>query len=143
MPNTTYRILVTGSRDWTNRAAVEDTLTAALALAVALSQVLIVVHGACRTGTDAIVQEWAERQRDRGRPVEIEPHRAEWRTHGLAAGPIRNQEMVDAGADAAFAFIGPCRKRGCSRPQPHGTHGASGCAEAAEAAGIPVRRCAA
>jgi hypothetical protein len=48
--------------------------------------------------------------------------------------------MVNLGADIALAFIGPCIKPRCPRPQPHGSHGASGCADLAEATGIPTRR---
>lgn len=135
-----YRVLVTGSRDWTDRRAIGNTLTNAGALAVALDQLLIVVHGACRTGADAIAEEWVAWHRDRGRPFETEPHRAEDHGPWPACGPIRNRHMVSLGADACFAFIGPCTKRGCRRTDPHGSHGASGCADMAEAAGITVRR---
>jgi hypothetical protein len=31
---------------------------------------------------------------------------ADWHTHGLAAGPIRNQAMLDEGADLVIAFPG-------------------------------------
>lgn len=138
--STTYRVLVTGSRDWTNRRAIEDTLTAAGALAISLGQRLTIVHGACPTGADAIADEWARWHRDHGRPFDIEPHRAEEHGPWPACGPIRNRHMVDLGADACFAFIGPCTSPRCRRTAPHDSHGASGCAALAEAAGIPTRR---
>lgn len=139
----TYRVLVTGSRDWTNRRAIEDTLTAAGALAIALGQRLVVVHGACPTGADAQADAWAEWHRERGQPIDIERHPADWRPGGIfdpSAGPSRNARMVQLGADACFAFIGPCTSPRCRRPDAHPSHGASGCADLAEQAGIPVRR---
>ncbi|MFB6934553.1 hypothetical protein [Streptomyces chartreusis] len=56
------------------------------------------------------------------------------------AGPRRNAHMVSLGADACLAFIGPCTSPRCRRPGPHPSHGASGCADLAEQAGIPTRR---
>jgi hypothetical protein len=48
--------------------------------------------------------------------------------------------MVNLGADAALAFIGPCTSTRCRRTEPHPSHGASGCAALAEKASIPTRR---
>jgi hypothetical protein len=48
--------------------------------------------------------------------------------------------MVSLGADRCLAFIGPCTSPRCRKAGPHPSHGASGCADLAEAAGIPVRR---
>src|SRR5690606_11824331 len=36
----------------------------------------------------------------------VEAHPADWQRHGRAAGPIRNQQMVDSGADLVIAFPG-------------------------------------
>jgi hypothetical protein len=56
-----------------------------------------------------------------------EPHPADWKRHGRAAGPIRNAEMVALGADVCLAL-------------PIGlSPGTRGCIDLAEAAGIPVR----
>lgn len=142
---TPYRVLVTGSRDWTDRRAVEDTLTTAGALAIALGQRLVVVHGACPTGVDQIADEWANWHRDRGAAFDIERHPAQGHPSEdfgpwPGAGPRRNAFMVGLGADACFAFIGPCTSPRCRRPGPHPSHGASGCADLAEQADIPVRR---
>lgn len=53
----------------------------------------------------------------------------------------RNREkLVAPGADACLAFIKPCRKPTCEEPKPHGSHGASGCADLAEASDIPTQR---
>ncbi|WP_328436946.1 DUF2493 domain-containing protein [Streptomyces sp. NBC_00444] len=142
---TTYRILITGSRSWTNRRQIEDTLTTAGALAIALGQRLTVVHGACPTGADAIANEWAEWHREHGQAIDIERHPAQGHpTEDFGpwpgAGPRRNAHMVGLGADACFAFIGPCTSPRCGRAGLHPSHGASGCADLAEQAGIPVRR---
>lgn len=37
---------------------------------------------------------------------ETEPHPAHWHIHGNAAGPRRNQAMVDSGLDVLIAFSG-------------------------------------
>lgn len=137
---TPYRVLVTGSRDWDDRRAIEDTLTTAGALAIALGQRLTVVHGDCRTGADRIADAWAEWHRNRGQPFDLERHSAEDFGPWPRCGPIRNRHMVQLGADIAFAFIGPCTSPRCRRPAPHPSHGASGCADLAEQAGIPTRR---
>lgn len=118
----TFRILVTGSRDWTDRRTVADALLDA-ARHLSIDTDIVVVHGACKTGADAIAQAEAEL-----RGWETEPHPADWAKHGRAAGPIRNTEMVGSRPDAWFAFI------------LNGSPGARDCADKAEAAGIPVRR---
>jgi hypothetical protein len=120
------RILVTGSRDWTDR----DTLLDALLLEYAFSDVkrsidCTVVHGGAR-GAD----EMAGRAARRWGMVE-EKHPADWRPYGIynpQAGLIRNTEMVALGADVCLAFI------------KDGSAGATDCANKAEAAGIPTRR---
>jgi len=117
-----YRILVTGSRDWDNF----DVVQAALATACYQNVPAVIVNGACPTGADAIASWWIRSHKVIG--LTEERHPADWTTHGRAAGPIRNKHMVDLGADIALAFIR------------NGSRGATGCADLAEAAGIPVRR---
>lgn len=101
------RILITGSRDWTD----EHAILGALARLGAERERATIVHGDCPTGADAIVKRLAE---EAGIPHE--PHPADWKKHGKAAGPIRNQEMVDLGADVCLAFpLGDSRgTRDCS-----------------------------
>jgi hypothetical protein len=117
---TPYRVLVTGSRDWT------DTDTICTALDEALDHApdhLLVVHGGCPTGADRIAGLWAIAAR-----VPAITYRADWKNHGRAAGPIRNRAMVDDGADLCLAFI------------KDDSRGASHTARLAEQAGIPTRR---
>jgi hypothetical protein len=117
------RILVTGSRDWTDARVVEVALRAAWFEFGRYSHPsgLTVVHGGA-AGADRIAAAIAESVDWR-----TELHRADWATYGKAAGPIRNQAMVDAGADLVLAF-------------PIGASiGTRDCIRRAEAAGIPVR----
>lgn len=131
------RILVTGSRSWTDEDAVEAALREAWIDAGSPVQVasMTLVHGACPTGADAIADRIARRV-----GMQVEPHPADWERHGRSAGPIRNAEMVVAGADVCLAFIAACTSPRCREPRPHPSHGATHCADLSTAAGIEVRR---
>jgi hypothetical protein len=110
------RVLVSGSRTWT------DTSTIASALAEAWAPGAVLVSGGCPRGVDAIAEQiWSSLGGT------IERHPADWAT-GRGAGPARNSAMAALGADVRLAFI-----RDAS---PGATHSAA----AAERAGIPVRR---
>lgn len=102
---------------------------------------VVVVDGTA-PGADSLAFEVAERLRALGRPVESERHPADWKTFGRRAGFVRNEEMVNRGADVVLAFISPCSKSGCTKPQPqpHGSHGATITADLAEQAGLAVKR---
>ena len=128
------RILITGSRDWTDSAVIRSALGETWIMLGAFT----LVHGDCPTGADRIADVWGRENHDIG--VILAPYPADWKTYGRRAGPIRNAAMVGMGADCCFAFIGPCTSMFCERPDPHGSHGASGCADMAEAAGIPTLR---
>ncbi len=138
------RVLVTGSRDWPDDFTVDDTLTNVEQQRGERGAAFVVVHGACPTGADAYASRWVEGWFGyplAGHPsyVTEEPHPADW-SRGRKAGPERNAAMVALGADLCLAFIGPCTSPRCHRPEPHNSHGATGCADLAEAAGIPTRR---
>jgi hypothetical protein len=94
------RILITGSRDWTNSALIWDTLD----LYLQDGETLTVVHGNA-PGADSIAWLWAIERANTAHDVEVENHPAQWTKFGRSAGPIRNQEMVDLGADLVLAFI--------------------------------------
>lgn len=126
------RILVTGSRLWTNEAKVSYELGVAAGELLRNEPVdnplypqgIVVVHGGA-SGVDTMADQIA---RTYGMQVEVHP--AEWRPYGIynpQAGRFRNQKMVNAGADVCLAFIR------------QNSAGATHCAQAAEAAGIPVR----
>lgn len=83
----TLRVLVCGGRNYGNVARVAQELDA---LGRAYGTLVIIEGGA--TGADAIARAWW-RHYARG---ELYTVRADWKRHGKAAGPIRNQLMVEA-----------------------------------------------
>lgn len=125
----TLRILVTGSRTWTDANAVGEALYAAINDSGA--DEITIVHGACPRGADQLAAEFRESEAawfdNASRVLAEERHPAEWDRHGKRAGFIRNQAMADLGADICLAFI------------VDGSRGAAHCAARAELAGISVR----
>lgn len=113
------RVLVTGDRNWTPHDL-------ALAVVQRLSDKyglwLTIVHGSGR-GIDRTFQNACHRLR-----VKEEPHPADWDGLGKQAGPTRNSEMVNAGADLCIAV---------HRDIAH-SRGTYDCVTKALAAGIPV-----
>lgn len=117
------RILITGSRSWTDKVAIADAIRQAW-IDFGKPYRVTVVHGGAR-GADYIAGVFAKRMN-----FDVEVHAlddAAWNKYGKAAGPKRNQEMVDKGADICLAFI------------KNESKGATGCAAMAEKAGIPVK----
>ncbi|AUV62018.1 hypothetical protein KIV63_gp26 [Mycobacterium phage SWU2] len=94
------RVLVTGSRDWRDRHSVWNALHQEL---IQFPDGIVVVHGAAR-GADDIADRWAWGMHQMGYPVRPEDHPADWNGLGKRAGIIRNQAMVDLGADVCHAF---------------------------------------
>ena len=142
MADGSYRILVTGSRDWKDFARVSFELGLAIGESGHCLEDIVIVHGGCPTGADAMATRIASDYRYR-----TEPHPADWSapcrpacqpghrrqqddgtTTCPAAGPYRNAEMVRLGANVCLAFIR------------NGSRGASGTAYLAADVGIPVRR---
>lgn len=89
------RVIIAGGRNYTFNDADIDFLDN---LCLAHEFTAVLSGGA--TGADACGERWAKW---RGIPIDRYP--ADWDAHGRAAGPIRNQIMVDA-ADALIAFPG-------------------------------------
>lgn len=83
---------------------------------------LVLVLGDCPTGVDHYAAEWASSM-----SVPSETYIARWDEHGRAAGPRRNQKMVDEGKpDRAIAF-------------PWGeSRGTRDCIRRCQDAGVPV-----
>lgn len=116
-PRRPGRVLVTGSRTWTDHTTIRTALTAVWHPATVL------VSGACPRGADHLCEQcWTAWGGN------IERHPADWTRQHRAAGMIRNQHMVTLGADLCLAFIH------------NRSRGATHCADLAERAGIPIRR---
>lgn len=109
---------MTGSRDWEDRQRIHDLL-----LLYSGGRGTVLVHGACPTGADAIADEVASAW-----PWVIERHPANWRELGRRAGFVRNEHMVNLGADVVLAFIR------------NSSPGASHTAQLAEERGLRVLR---
>lgn len=93
------RVIVTGSRAWPEPGRVHFELGALFCN----NGPFTLVHGACATGADAAAHQWYEVA---GRTLGCEEARfpASWEAYGRAAGPMRNAEMIRAGADLLLAF---------------------------------------
>lgn len=92
----TLRVIVTGGRSYSDRARVYSVLD----FVNRNAGISLLNHGgAC--GADALAHEWAA-----SRGVSECVHHADWKHYGPSAGPKRNQDMVDHGADLAIAFPG-------------------------------------
>lgn len=111
------RILVTGSRSFPYADLIERDLTI---LAEKWPEDTILVHGDCPTGADAIAERvWT------GLGRKTEKHPADWEKYAKYAGPKRNKEMVELGADLCLAY--PTKD----------SKGTKHCIEEVKKAGIP------
>ncbi len=122
---TAFRVIVTGSRHTTPRQ--DMIIRAALRETIGdpdPARPVVIVEGDCPYGgADVTARMWA-----RERPyTTFESHPAMWHRDGRAAGPLRNQRMVDAGAALCLAFPAP------------DSRGTWDCVRRARAAGIDTR----
>ncbi len=85
------RVIIAGGRDITNYDLVVD------AVEESGFQIDVVVSGGA-TGVDTLGEQYAD---ESGIPLTV--FRADWHTHGRAAGPIRNRKMAE-NADALIAI---------------------------------------
>ena len=116
------RILVTGSRDWTDAETIRRALSEAWHW-LGRPRDAVLVQGECHLGgADKIA---ADTWRAWGYPVEGYP--AERDANGRVLGPERNAHMVALGADLCLAFPLPSSR------------GTRNCMRLAREAGIPVR----
>lgn len=99
----THRVLITGSRNWVNPfivgKAIEEYWAEVIYHSWSWPGDLVIVHGECPTGADHWADLWAKTHE-----YEVEPHPAQWDLYGKFAGPKRNMEMVDLGANVVLAF---------------------------------------
>jgi hypothetical protein len=105
------RILVTGDRNWRNAARVRYAL-AEVERSLDPGTEMVLIEGEAM-GADIyarVVVELDMRDRPDFRDswdrkwVAIEAYPADWKGNGRAAGPIRNQEMLDSGVDYVVGF---------------------------------------
>ena len=114
-----YRLLVTGSRTWTDRTKIAEALNQQHRAWGRPANAVLVVGDA--DGADSFAAElWTKAG------LLVEQHPANWDLHGKRAGMLRNTEMIGSGVDACLAF---------SRNNSPGTRH---CADAAAKAGIPT-----
>jgi hypothetical protein len=113
------RVLVTGSRKWTNSQLIYDVM---LDLHMNATSQPVLVSGHCPDGADAIAEAIAGYLK-----WPVERHPADWIGLGKRAGFDRNAEMVEAGADVCIAFI------------KNKSRGATMTADLAHKAGIPLK----
>jgi hypothetical protein len=110
-----YVVVVTGDRNWTNRESVFREFSK-------LPPNTVIVHGGCR-GLDTIAGEVAI-----GFGFSVDVHEAKWDLYGKAAGPIRNQEMLDLKPKKVLAF----------HPNLESSRGTKDCVREAMRRDIPV-----
>lgn len=99
------KIIFCGSRDWTDKDKIKRVLTV---LRDNLQPFTVIegengerdsIRSRAFRGADLIARDMAEEL-----GISVEPHPADWDRYGRAAGPIRNKEMLNAGAHAIVAF---------------------------------------
>lgn len=91
------RVLVCGGRDFDDFESVNEELT----WLAGEHRLDVIIHGGAR-GADTLAGEWAQLCR-----VPVEVYLADWKKHGRAAGPMRNQRMIEEGQpDLVMAFPG-------------------------------------
>lgn len=91
------RVLVCGGRNFRSAAQVHY----ALDKFHAVTPILELMEGGA-TGVDRYAAEWCHKQKNIRKWV----CHADWEKHGKAAGPMRNQRMIEWGPDVVIAFPG-------------------------------------
>lgn len=128
------RVLICGSRDWNDLNAIAFILDGlwtdwADGYEVVHLDPFVLIEGGAN-GADACAAWWARNSphHPRDHTFVHEQYPADWPRYGRAAGPIRNQQMLDEGKpDVVWAFK--------SRPDSRGT---DDMISRAKSAGIPV-----
>lgn len=90
-------VLVCGGRDYDDSRRMREVLNELHAT----SPITLLVHGGAR-GADSMAGRWAE-----ARSIFVSSYPADWRRHGRAAGPKRNQHILETShPDLVIAFPG-------------------------------------
>lgn len=115
-------IVVTAYRHWQNPRTVWNRMQRLQDECAIRREGLEVGVGDCPTGGDSFIRDWALTA-----PVLLRIFYADWANLGDAAGPTRNNLMIDEmRPEKVIAFLHPLSR------------GAKGCAEYARRKGIPV-----
>lgn len=89
------KVLICGDRHWQNYNSILDIVKRLKAK----YEDVIIIEGEC-DGADRMARKAASEY-----GLKFEPYPADWDKHGKAAGPIRNQQMIDEGnPDMVIAF---------------------------------------
>lgn len=91
-----YKVIIAGGRDFGNYELLKEKCDYYLQHKLREGRVVIISGHA--SGADSLGERYAQ---ERG--LECEQYPADWKTHGKAAGPIRNKVMAEV-ADALIAF---------------------------------------
>lgn len=70
-----------------------------------LNEPLIIIEGGA-TGADFLARVWAKYMSIEF-PVSYKEYKADWKTYGRSAGPIRNQQMLDENPDIEMVVAFP------------------------------------
>ena len=117
-----FRIIVCGSRTWTNRDRIYVDLFSFKHLVPQPAQPVVIIHGAAQGAdscADSVAQELG---------LTIESYPADWARLGKSAGPVRNRMMLSAFPNLVLAY----RIMGVSR-------GTDDMVAISQAASVPVR----
>lgn len=120
--SSSLRVLVTGSRTWTDAATVWLALELARERAHLFGARMILIHGHCPKGADEIADRWGRER------VEVWRFPANWKL-GRTAGVKRNTQMIDI----SRPHLGLAFHRNNSRGTAH-------CVSEMRTRGIPVVR---
>lgn len=114
------RILITGSREWTDREKIRIAILTTIKGVDTGKEDVTIIHGGAK-GADRLAGSIALSMWGK-----VEEYLPDWNTHGKAAAILRNQDMVDTKPDICLAFpVGESR-------------GTRDCMRRAEKAGIKV-----
>ena len=98
IPNNDQTWLICGGRDFSDREMFNSAMDDLVRLKGMPARI---VHGGYK-GADTLADEWGKQH-----ALDVQAEKADWGTHGPAAGPIRNQAMLDKFSPSlAVAFPG-------------------------------------
>lgn len=94
----TYKVLVCGGRSYFNSAHLDSVLDL---FVKNVGPITLLINGGA-TGADTLAYQWAT-----NRGITTATYKADWTQHGKAAGPKRNEFMLDdSDPDVVIAFKG-------------------------------------